>query len=152
MSRRFTGWHMTAIMLGFFGVVVAVNLTMATLASRTFGGTVVDNSYVASQNFNRWLAEARDQAALGWSADVERTGDRHLNVTLASPTGPLDGARVGAVAHHPLGRAPDVALAFVARGGGAYLSSEPLPAGRWSIRVSIVHGGNEARFVRDLAR
>jgi nitrogen fixation protein FixH len=152
VTRRFTGWHMTAIMVGFFGVVVAVNLTMATLASRTFGGTVVDNSYVASQNFNRWLAEARDQAALGWTATVERRGDDRLGIALASSAGPLEGARVGAVAHHPLGRAPDVALAFVAQGGGLYLSSEPLPAGRWSVRLDIAHRGDEARFVRDLAR
>ena len=64
MTRRFTGWHMTAIMFAFFGVVVSVNMLMATLATRTFGGTVVENSYVASQSFNRWLAEARAQDRL----------------------------------------------------------------------------------------
>ena len=152
MIRRFTGWHMTAIMVGFFGVVVAVNLTMATLASRTFGGMVVDNSYVASQNFNRWLDEARAQQALGWTAEVARMTDNRLRVTLAAPAGPLAGARVGGVAHHPLGRAPDLALAFDALGGGAYLSSEPVPTGRRSIRLIVSRGGQEARFLRDLAR
>ena len=44
MTRRFTGYHMTAILLAFFGIVVAVNLVMATLATRTFGGVVVENS------------------------------------------------------------------------------------------------------------
>ena len=46
MTMRFTGWHMAAILLGFFGLVVAVNLYMAHTAISTFGGTVVENSYV----------------------------------------------------------------------------------------------------------
>ncbi|HMP45265.1 MAG TPA: FixH family protein, partial [Sphingopyxis sp.] len=41
--RSFTGWHMTAILVGFFGVVMAVNFTMARLAMSTFGGKVVEN-------------------------------------------------------------------------------------------------------------
>ena len=64
MSPRFTGRHMAAIMLAFFGVVIAINFTMATLAETTFGGTVVDNSYVASQSFNAWLRAGRQ---LGWT-------------------------------------------------------------------------------------
>jgi len=62
MTKRFTGWHMTGILLGFFGIIVAVNFTMATLATRTFGGVVVQNSYVASQRYNEWLKAARAQA------------------------------------------------------------------------------------------
>jgi nitrogen fixation protein FixH len=54
--RRFTGRHMTGILVAFFGVVMTVNFTMAYVAISGFGGTVVDNSYVASQNYNRWLA------------------------------------------------------------------------------------------------
>jgi nitrogen fixation protein FixH len=53
--RTFTGWHMALILIGFFAVVVGVNLLMARFASSTFGGVVVENSYVASQQFNGWL-------------------------------------------------------------------------------------------------
>jgi nitrogen fixation protein FixH len=57
MTRKpFTGYHMAAILIGFFGIVIAVNIYMAKVAVGTFGGTVVDNSYVASQNYNEWLA------------------------------------------------------------------------------------------------
>ena len=65
MTRNFNGWHMFAILCAFFGVVIAVNITMATYASTTFGGIVVENSYVASQEFNRWLDEAKAERALG---------------------------------------------------------------------------------------
>ncbi|RWK14298.1 FixH family protein, partial [Mesorhizobium sp.] len=50
--RVFTGRHMLAIILAFFGVVIAVNLTMATLANTSWTGLVVENTYVASQQFN----------------------------------------------------------------------------------------------------
>ena len=42
------------------------------MPSSTFGGVVVENSYVASQDFNGWLDEARAERALGWDADVGR--------------------------------------------------------------------------------
>ena len=61
-GRKFTGWHMTGILVAFFGVVVSVNVFMARAAISTFGGTVVDNSYVASQKFNGWLDKAEAHA------------------------------------------------------------------------------------------
>ncbi|TKB30132.1 MAG: cytochrome oxidase, partial [Mesorhizobium sp.] len=38
--REFTGGHMLLTILGFFGVVVGVNVTMATLASTSWTGLV----------------------------------------------------------------------------------------------------------------
>ena len=95
MTRRFTGRHMLVLMLAFFGTVVAVNLLMAMLATRTFGGTVVDNSYVASQSFNSWLEQGRAQRRLGWTAAVELGADRHVTAVLAAAEGPLQGAADG---------------------------------------------------------
>jgi nitrogen fixation protein FixH len=123
---------------------------MATLATRSFGGTVVDNSYVASQRFNRWLAEARAQAALGWTAQVDRTDDGRIRVALAGGEGALIGATVSGTAHHPVGRAAEQTLAFVHTGGGAYVSRQPLGDGRWIVGLAVSHQGREARFVRDL--
>ena len=83
MTRTFTGRHMFAILAVFFGVVIAVNFTMATFASTTFGGVVVENSYVASQHFNRWLDEAAEEKALGWQARVSRTASGRVTIDLA---------------------------------------------------------------------
>lgn len=152
MTRRFTGWHMAAILIAFFGVVTTVNLTMATLASRTFGGTVVDNSYVAGQRFNRWLAEARVQAALGWSAGRMDRVDGRLRIALDAHGAPFAGAVVTAVAEHPLGRAPEHVLTFASTGEGVYLSRQSLPAGRWIVRLSVTRDNREARFLRNVAR
>ena len=150
MIRRFTGWHMTAIMLAFFGIVVAVNMLMATLATRTFGGTVVDNSYVASQNFNRWLLEARAQDRLQWRVRIAAGDDGRLAVLATAPAGPIEDATLVAFLTHPLGREPERELDFAALGNGAYRSRQPMPRGRWIVRLSIRRGSEEARFVRDL--
>jgi len=64
-ARPFTGRKMAAIMVAFFAVVIIVNVYMAREASSTFGGVVVENSYVASQQYNRWLDEASAENALG---------------------------------------------------------------------------------------
>ncbi|TIS18850.1 MAG: cytochrome oxidase, partial [Mesorhizobium sp.] len=50
--REFTGRHMLISILAFFAVVIGVNLTMATFAHRSWTGLVVENTYVASQQFN----------------------------------------------------------------------------------------------------
>ena len=146
MTRGFTGWHMTAIVVAFFGIVVAVNFTMAYFAISTFGGTVVDNSYVASQKYNRWLAEARAQQALGWSIGVGIDAARRVRIDARSSVGPLLGASVSAVAAHPLGRIPEQRLAFADAGNGGFLATVPLPAGRYLLRILIRRDGREARF------
>ncbi|QGP79189.1 FixH family protein [Sphingobium sp. CAP-1] len=141
MIRRFTGWHMTGILVAFFAVVIAVNLVMATIAVRSFGGTVVDNSYVESQKFNHYLAQARAQDRLGWRDDMALDEQRHVILTLTDARGaPVAGAGIAAVAEHPLGRAPDIALAFHETTPGHYASAASLPAGRWQVRASIDQG------------
>ncbi len=150
MTRRFTGWHMAMVMVAFFGVIIGVNFTMARLAVGTFGGTVVDNSYVASQRYNGWLVQARRQAALGWTATVATDPTRHIMVSIAAADGALDGARVVATATHPVGALPPVKLTF-ARDGSAYRSTRPLPPGRWLIHIDVNNGKAHASYDDEIA-
>jgi len=134
-----TGWHFTAIIVSFFAVVITVNLVMARFASSTFGGVVVENSYVASQNYNEWLAAAEKQKVLGWTATAARQADGRVALTLSKVNGAAatdPGVTVAAIARHPLGRQSDVALAFSAAGAGQFLSETALPAGRWKLRIA----------------
>lgn len=145
MIRHFTGRHMAVITIAFFAVVIAVNLVMATFAMRSFGGTVVDNSYVASQHFNRWLGEARAQRRQGWDVAVARDGD-HAILSLAAPAD----ARIEAIAVHPLGGLPEMNLHFDALGGGRYRSVEALPPGRWRLRIVVRSGARTAHFLDEV--
>lgn len=146
---RFTGRHAAMILVAFFAVVIAVNVLMARLATSTFGGLVVENSYVASQDFNRWLDEAAREKALGWSARFERGAGGEIVLALADRQGnPLAGAKVTVDAVHPLGRQPDHQLAVRELGQGRYAA--PLEPGRWRLRVQAVHAGVTWRTIGDV--
>lgn len=146
MKRSFTGRHMLLTLVAFFGIVMAVNFTMARIAIGGFSGTVVDNSYIASQRYNDWLEAASRQADMGWSARVALDADAHV-VLVADG---FDAASVEAVAENPLRRSGDVALVMERQADGSFRSTRPLPAGRWSVR-SIVDGvDGRARFLHDL--
>lgn len=147
--RPFNGKHMTAILVAGFGVVLAVNVTMATLASTTFGGIVVENSYVASQDFNRWLDEAAKEKALGWRLQARRGGEGRVVVDLTTPRRPGRREVLTAVARHPLGRLPDTALTF-RREGGHWVSTRPLPAGRWTLRFDVETEGRQWRTEQEI--
>lgn len=157
MSQGFTGRHMLAAMVGFFGLVMGVNFTMAWFASDSFGGTVVDNAYVASQHYNGWLAAARAQRRLGWQAEQGLGADRHVTIALRGSDG-LTMARRGSAgdvtgtgtAQHPLGRSPDIALAFAERADGSMRSTRALPPGRWNVRISVEHGAETVRLAGTL--
>jgi nitrogen fixation protein FixH len=126
-------------------LVIAVNMLMATIAVRSFGGAVVQNSYVASQKFNGWLAQARTQEKLGWRDRVSLDAARHVRMELN-----VRGAQVSAVAQHPLGRAPNIMLRLHEVTPGVYASDRALPAGRWQLRFDIRHGGGEEHLLREI--
>ncbi len=147
--RPFTGWHMTAILVAFFGTVMAVNFSAAYVAISGFGGTVVDNSYVASQNYNRWLAEGRAQAALGWHVTAARDDAGRIIATITDTNGPWDGAVTGA-ARRTMGRDPEVVLDFVGLGEGRYRSTAVAPTGRATLRLSLRQGSAMMRDLTEL--
>lgn len=143
MTRKastFTGKHMAAVFVGGFGIVIAVNLFMASHAVGSFHGTVVDNSYAASQNYNGWIAKAEASKALGWQVMPERRADgRVVLETLGLP----EGAVITAAAERPLGQRETMALTFAPEGQGRWLSTETLAAGRWQLRMAIRAPGAE---------
>ncbi|WP_173843454.1 FixH family protein [Novosphingobium sp. TH158] len=146
--RPFTGYHMAAILIAFFGVIIVVNFTMARLAMKSFGGTVVDNSYVASQKFNTWLDEAEKEKALGWKARASRLPDNRLAITLEG----VSAAEVTLTAHarHPLGLEQSQDFTFERAADGSYTSREKLAAGRWRVRLEVTAQGQRFRTEQDV--
>ena len=146
MTARFTGWHMLATMIGFFGVVIAVNVLMASDAIRTFGGTVVDNSYVATTEYNRWLAEGRAQERAGWQASPSADTAGLVSLRLTKAGRAIDGANVNLTADHPVGLVASRTIVLHGLGNGAYRADERLPHGRWLIRIGVRAGAETAAF------
>jgi nitrogen fixation protein FixH len=147
MRSTFTGRHMAAVMVCFFGVVIAVNIGMARVAGSTFGGVVVENSYVASQNYNRWLREAAAEKALGWHLRADRRGDDKVSVTVSGNVG---SASLSGVARHPLGTVPERSLSFTRAADGSFVSNQPLPEGRWIVRFDLKSEGRQVRSEQEV--
>lgn len=145
-KREFTGKHMLAIMVGGFGIVAAVNFTMASFAVGGFHGIVVENSYVASQKFNSWMDEAEQMRALGWSATASRDEAGHV---IVASEGVPNGAVVTAQLRRPIGTKQFADLTFAPLGNGQFRSAEPVDAGRWTVRLSIEANGK--RWVEERA-
>lgn len=81
-TKRLTGRTVLICLLGFFGIVIGVNVVMMTLAIETLPGTEVDSAYKASLAFNHEISAARQQVTRGWriTAHVERAPDGHADV------------------------------------------------------------------------
>lgn len=138
--KPFTGKHMAAILVAGFGVVVAVNFTMASYAVGGFHGTVVENSYVASQHFNDWLEEAKAAKALGWTAVAARDEAGYVMIQTKSVP---QGALLKAELRRPLGTRELASLSFAPLGEGRFRSTQKVAPGRWTVRLSIEAQGRK---------
>lgn len=83
MKRTLTGWHVFAMFVGAFAVIIGVNLTLAYNAVATFPGLVTKNSYVSSQQFD---ADRAAQDGLGWDVGASVT-DGLLHLTIVDGSG-----------------------------------------------------------------
>lgn len=134
-AARFTGWHMLAVMVAFFGVVIAVNMTMAVFARTSWTGLVVENSYVASQQFNEKMAETRAQAALGWTGGLTLENG-HARYRIVDRAG--HGVPIKAVAltfKHPVDDREDQRLTLTRDGDGSFVATQPVADGLWEVDV-----------------
>lgn len=134
MTREFTGWHMLALMVGGFAIIITVNLTLAWKAVATFPGLETRNSYVVSQEFQ---ADRAAQNALLWDVSATIIGEE-LTVTIRDK----DGNPVQAeVTRATLGRAThtgqDSTPAFTWNGTAM---TAPVTAGEgyWNLRLELI--------------
>lgn len=137
----FTGWHMLAIMLAFFGTIITVNFTMAYLATSTWSGLVVKNTYVASQQFNGKTAAIREMLATGIAGElsVDAKGMRY-RLTLPENT-PVIADSVTAHFKRPVGTAQDFELQLTPAGDGLYLAEMDVLAGSWIVEIQAIEDG-----------
>ncbi len=138
---KFTGRHMLYIMVAFFAVIITVNFTMATFASRSWTGLVVKNSYVESQKFNAELERSRKQASLGWVGTLSRL-DSGVGFSLQDG----DGAgvivdRISVTFKRPATEIQDHSINLAAKAAGQYQGNVELAQGRWTASVGVFSSG-----------
>lgn len=146
--RQFTGWHMLAVVCSFFAVVIAANLTMALFATGSWTGLVVKNSYVASQQFNEQLMNARAQDELGWKSEIAyAAGQIRFTVHKKEGAG-LSGAQVTAKLTRPVGIEQDHTITMIENRPGIYQHDGVLAPGVWNVEVlAQVKAGTDYRQI-----
>jgi nitrogen fixation protein FixH len=137
----FTGWHMTGVMVLFFGTIITVNMIMAWNASHSWSGLVVQNTYVASQQFNAKVAEARALAASGIEGSLT-IGDGRVAYRVVDAKGmPVLADDVMAVFKRPVDERKDFSVALAAAGQGLFVATRDVPAGQWVVDISTKREG-----------
>ena len=139
-SRGFTGWHMLAVLLLFFGTIFTANALMAWNASRSWSGLVVQNTYIASQQFNTKVAEAERLAASGIEGRVE-TASGQFRYVLLQDGKPLPAAdRVLASFKRPVEEHEDFEIELDRTADGVFVAGRSLKKGQWIADLRILDG------------
>lgn len=140
--KQITGRHVLIFTVAAFSIIIAVNLTLAVQAVRTFPGLEVKNSYVASQNFD---ADRAAQIALGWDVAAEYA-DGQLTVSFTRDGAQaLDVAELSALVGWATSTRDDVVPEFT-QAGGVFTAPVTLEPGNWNIRLNAVsQDGTEFR-------
>lgn len=136
-AGQFTGWHMLFLMLAFFGVIFSVNFFMAWSASRTWTGLVVKNSYIASQQFNTKLANARAQAKLGWQGGLDYDGRGLVFFLHDGADTPLDAQKVSIALNRPIGVSGDQVHTLYQSPDGSWFAPVTLEPGAWNAQIVV---------------
>lgn len=143
-GKELKGWHVLLIMLGFFGVMFAVNGVFLYHAITSFPGEDVKKSYVQGLNYNDTLAARAAQAELGWSAEAGLQ-DETLVFRLRDAEGvALSNYVVIGEIRRSATQDADQAIIYSARPNGEYVADAgALASGQWLLRINVMDPGAE---------
>ena len=145
--KRLTGRHVFLLLLGFFGMTIAVNVAMSIWAVRTFSGEVATNSYLRGLHYNDTLAARQMQQAEGWHAVITALRDPHgaarLLLILSGRDGqPVRGLTLEGVLSLPATEHEDKRFVLHESAPGRYEASlAPVRAAVWDVDIETPSPG-----------
>lgn len=135
---RYFPWAVAAGM----GVVIAVNITMAVLATQSFPGNVGSDGFTLSNRYNQVMQSARQDQGRGWAVMASVADSRARIVARDRDGAPLDRPLVQVTARRPLGNDPAVMLVMTELAPGVLVSSTDLPGpGQWDLTIVTIANG-----------
>jgi nitrogen fixation protein FixH len=151
--RELTGRAVLLWLIGFFGLVFAVNVVRAAIS--TFGGVETASSYKAGLQFGQDLASAQRQDALHWQVTGKLTRDGAGQAVLEvvardASSAPLAGLRAEALLAHPADSRLDHVIAVRPAAAGAFRGETQAEPGQWELIVDLYRGGD--RLFRSRSR
>jgi nitrogen fixation protein FixH len=140
-SFVFTGWHMLGVVFLFFGTIISVNFYMAYQAVHSWSGIVVENTYVASQQFNAKAAEAKALNDAGVTGNIVIDGSI-IRYTLTDAQGqPIPADEVRLLFKRPVGDHQDFAVTLQKTGPGLFQAEHNALPGHWIIEATALRQG-----------
>ncbi len=144
-ERKLTGRGVLIIAVCFFGVIIGVNVLMATLAVGGFPGLVTANPYAEAQRFD---AELKAERALAWKLGAEwEAGELRVAVDEADGT-PVRGLEVSVVIGRPATLAEDRELRLSPSADG-YAGPADLGPGVWRAEITARRGDGAVYVITD---
>ena len=140
--RPLTGHHMAMIFGLFFGVIFAVNIFMTVSAVRSWTGLVVENSYVASQQFNAETALLNKSSAMGILHQLHYKNGT-LSLSLKTKYGHATDAKNIQIIIGTSNNGENQTLDLLPSASGEIIANAKLANGIWSGELSAVMNGTE---------
>jgi len=144
---RLSGRTVLFSLIGFFAVVIGVNVTMMTLAISTMPGTDVESPYLAGIKYNAEISAARAQQARGWhvTTHIDRGGDGRAIVVIDARDrngAPLTGLALSIKLARPTDQRADRVFTLGERTAGHYAGDAvEVASGIWDLEVEADRGG-----------
>ena len=153
--KELTGRTVLFCLLGFFGVIFAVNGVLVKAATSTFGGTEKMSSYAAGLTFSKEIAAAERQQALNWQVDGKLARGRDGAATFDVAVRDAQGVAVGGLTAearlaHPANARLDQVIALSRTGPGSFHGETEGARGHWELFVDFYRDG--ARVYRSRSR
>jgi nitrogen fixation protein FixH len=119
--RVITGKHVLFTLLAFFALILATNTYLVTKAISTFGGIETTDAYRKGLTYNKRIAAAEKQSALGWTTalDVDRSGSIIFK-PLSSEGKPVTALTVTGTLGRPATNQFDIPLTLSEETAGTY--------------------------------
>lgn len=154
-ARELTGMHVLLCLLGFFGVVFAINAVLVKAAISTFGGVETSSSYQAGLIFEKEVARAGQQDELRWQVGGNivrsKAGEAVLDISARDAQGaPLAGIAAQARLAHPVDERLDHVITLDRTNTGLFHGEAQAQPGQWELIVDLYR--DEARVFRSRSR
>jgi nitrogen fixation protein FixH len=151
-NDRWIPWVYVAGML----IVFAVNGVLILFALRSFPGLSVDAPFQRGVQYNRVLAEAEKQAALGWQIKAAFAGDRNgLVIEAFDRDGhALADLDIAVRISRPVEAMAEIPVALRYAGAGRYVGVVELPkSGQWDVHIdATARTGARVQITRRLVQ
>lgn len=150
MSRTLSGRAVLMWLVGFFGIIIAVNIWFITASIRTFSGEDEQQPYLQGIEYNQTLARRTEQKTLGWRAVIGASrvagGNVRVSITIRRSDGtPQPGLILRGELRHPTDEGRDRPLDPREITAGVY-QADLVGIGRGEWDVMVHTNANQAPF------